>query len=64
MWKDKRQGFSKDELTVLVEAYVKCAKYPSLLERRRLALQLGLSNEKVFGWFQNKRARGRRKGLQ
>jgi hypothetical protein len=36
--------------------------YPTVLERRSLMAPFDLSREKVFGWFQNRRARERKAG--
>jgi hypothetical protein len=47
-------------MKALKELYVSSGGYPTVLERRSLMVRFGLSREKVFGWFQNRRARERK----
>ncbi|CAB3987111.1 homeobox domain [Paramuricea clavata] len=64
LWHDldcgKRHGFTLEELKALKDLYASSGGYPTVLERRSLMLRFGLSREKVFGWFQNRRAREKR----
>jgi hypothetical protein len=41
--------------------YTRSGGYPTVLERRALMARFGVLREKVFGWFQNRRAREKRK---
>ena len=56
----KRHGFTENELNALKELYARSGGCPTVLERRSLMIQFGLSKEKVFGWFQNRRARDKK----
>jgi hypothetical protein len=56
----RRRGFTENELTALKELYAKSGGCPTVMERRSLMIQFGLSKEKVFGWFQNRRARDKK----
>jgi hypothetical protein len=51
----KRHGFTTEELVALNEMYTRSGGRPTVLERESLMARFGLSKEKVFGWFQNRR---------
>ena len=53
----ERHGFTMEELVVLKKLYAESGGRPTVLERKNLMARFGLSKEKVFQWFQNRRSR-------
>jgi hypothetical protein len=52
-----RHGFTMEELVALKKLYAESGGRPTVLERKNLMARFGLSKEKVFQWFQNRRSR-------
>jgi hypothetical protein len=61
---DRRHGLTEDESGALEQLYMESGGYPTKLERWRLMKRFSVSKEKVFRWFQNKRAREKRREKQ
>lgn len=58
-YRKKKSGLSKSQVDFLVSIYMINNK-PTTLQRLDMAEKLGISEDKVRNWFQNKRAKDKR----